>query len=86
MPKMLRGEKFLTPAEVGRVLGVTGWTVRQYIQAGRLPAVRTVTGRYLIREDDARSIDPRPYFPTTARQGCEQPRSPVGVLMPDAIP
>ena len=42
----------LTPDDVGERYGVTGETVRGWIRAGRLPAVRLPSGHYRISEAD----------------------------------
>jgi excisionase family DNA binding protein len=38
---------FLTSAEAGRVLGVTGERVRQLVRSGRLEAIATPLGRLI---------------------------------------
>jgi excisionase family DNA binding protein len=44
---------YLSPNEVGRRWGTTGESVRRMIKSGKLPALRTPSGRYRIHRDDA---------------------------------
>ena len=44
-------EETLTPAQAGRLLGVTAERVRQLSEAGRLDVVRTPLGRLYRRRD-----------------------------------
>lgn len=48
--EMRNGVRFLTTREAGRVLCVSHYSVRRYIQAGLLPAVRC--GNWLVGESD----------------------------------
>ena len=43
--------KFYSPADAGLVLGLSGDRVRQLIDDGTLPAIRTAGGRYLISKE-----------------------------------
>lgn len=43
--RQMAEEKWLSPAEAGRILGVSAARIRQFIDQGRLVAERTVLGR-----------------------------------------
>lgn len=44
-------EDLITPAQAGRLLGVTSERVRQLADSGRLPVVRSPLGRLFSRTD-----------------------------------
>jgi excisionase family DNA binding protein len=46
----------LTPADVGRILGLTPDAVRALNNKGRLPALKTVGGRRLFRRSDVEKL------------------------------
>ncbi len=53
--------RYLTTGQAGRRWGVTSETVREWVRTGRVPAVRTPSGRFLIAERDVQplpSVDP----------------------------
>ena len=49
--EMVVFENFVTPAGAGRILDLTPCRVRQLIDEGRLPALKTPLGRLLSRAD-----------------------------------
>ena len=49
---MNNDELLLTPLDASRVLGVSTDSVRMYSRDGRLPTMKTVTGRRLFRRSD----------------------------------
>ena len=81
MPREVDGEMLLSTGEAGRRLGVTRVTVREWIKRGLLPALRTPTGRFLVRADDLAVVRRRPYRLCDGKgregRGHEQPRPPI---------
>lgn len=53
MPENYDRADYLKPSEVAALWGVTPQAVRHQIRIGRLPALRTPTGNYLIHKNDA---------------------------------
>lgn len=49
-------EELLTPTEAGHVLGLSPDTVRVLCDKGRLPALRTMSGRRLVRRCDVERL------------------------------
>lgn len=49
-------EELLTPTEAGHVLGLSPDTVRVLCDKGRLPALRTMSGRRLVRRGDVERL------------------------------
>jgi len=47
--------RILSPAEAARAAGVAVQTLKLWTDTGRLPAMRTATGRRVIREEDLRA-------------------------------
>jgi excisionase family DNA binding protein len=54
MPDDYDRADYLTPGQVARIWGVTAEAVRLAIREGRLAALRTPTGRYLVHKRDVR--------------------------------
>jgi excisionase family DNA binding protein len=54
MPDDYDRSQYLTPSQVARLWGVSGDAIRKAIRNGRLPALRTPTGRLLIHKRDTR--------------------------------
>ena len=52
----LTEEILLTPCDAGRILGLTPEAVRALNNKGRLPALKTVTGRRLFRRTDVEQL------------------------------
>ena len=52
----LADDTLLTPAEAGRILGLTSDGVRALNNKGRLPALKTLTGRRLFRRSDVERL------------------------------
>ncbi|NTX04503.1 helix-turn-helix domain-containing protein [Myxococcus sp. CA051A] len=46
----------MTPSEAGHVLGLSPDTVRVLCDKGRLPALRTMSGRRLVRRGDVERL------------------------------
>jgi excisionase family DNA binding protein len=46
----------MTPSEAAALLGVSADTVRNYSDEGKLPTLRTVTGRRLFRRSDVKKL------------------------------
>ncbi|MFY2562946.1 helix-turn-helix domain-containing protein [Corallococcus terminator] len=46
----------MTPTEAGHVLGLSSDTVRVLCDKGRLPALRTMSGRRLVRRADVERL------------------------------
>lgn len=51
---------YVTTTEASRTLGVTPQTIRRWIDAGHVRAVRTATGRLLVERDSLADAVPRP--------------------------
>jgi excisionase family DNA binding protein len=49
-------EVLLTPSDAGRILGLTPEAVRALNNRGRLPALKTLTGRRLFRRSDVEQL------------------------------
>lgn len=49
-------EELMTPSEAARVLGVSADSVRDFSDAGKLPTLRTVSGRRLFRRGDVERL------------------------------
>lgn len=49
-------QDLLTPAEVARLLDVTPETVRGWANAGKIPVLRTQTGRRLFERDQVERL------------------------------
>lgn len=47
-----RGD-YIRPSEVAKMWGVSASAVRKLIKTGKLPALRTPTGRLLVKRSDA---------------------------------
>lgn len=43
--------EYFTPSQVGRKLGVTAYTVREWIKAGKLKALKSSNGRLRITDE-----------------------------------
>lgn len=54
---------YVTPAHAAKIAGVSGETVRNHIKQGKIPAVRTHGGRFLIHKDDVCKLAPSPVEP-----------------------
>jgi excisionase family DNA binding protein len=52
----LEDEDLLTPLDAARVLGISPETVRALSNAGRLPTLRTVSGRRLFRRSEVERL------------------------------
>jgi len=46
-------DDYLTPSQAGKRMGVSAQTVRRWIDQGRIAAIQTPGGRYLIHKTDA---------------------------------
>ena len=53
--------KYLSPEEVGKMFRASKWTVRRWVEAGRLPAVR-VGRRLLIPAEAVKQLAQLPHF------------------------
>jgi excisionase family DNA binding protein len=53
-------DRLISTGRAAQELGVTSQTVRRWIDEGKLPAVRSHTGRYLVRVADVDQLRPRP--------------------------
>lgn len=49
-------DRLITTTEAGKILGVSGQTVRDWIGANRLISIRTVGGKIRIRLSDAEKL------------------------------
>jgi excisionase family DNA binding protein len=54
---------WFSPEGAGRFLGVSGQTIRRWIADGRIEAVRTPSGRYLLHRDVVEAAQPKPVQP-----------------------
>lgn len=48
-------DRLISPAEAAQILGVSNETVRRWIRANKMPAVRTPGGGYRVRRSDLRT-------------------------------
>jgi excisionase family DNA binding protein len=51
---------WFSPERAGPLLGMSGQTVRRWIREGRITAVRTPSGRFLIHRDAIAAAQPKP--------------------------
>jgi len=64
-------DDLLLPSEAARIIGVSPDSVRGYAASGKLPCMRTVSGRRLFRRSDVdalvvqRALSPRGRIPVT---------------------
>jgi excisionase family DNA binding protein len=49
-------DELMTPSEAARVLGLSPDSVRSFADTGRLPTLRTVSGRRLFRRGDVEKL------------------------------
>lgn len=56
-------DRLMSTGRAAQELGVTSQTVRRWIDEGRLEAVRSATGRFLVRAGDVDALRPQPYTP-----------------------
>jgi len=53
----LVSETFLTPAEAGERLGISGRTIRRWVEAGHISGVILPSGMYRVPESAVESIE-----------------------------
>jgi helix-turn-helix protein len=58
MPKQSRKSEWLTPAQVGEMLGISKQRVSQLIKSGRLPTI-TIDKKYYVSPADVESLKDR---------------------------
>jgi predicted site-specific integrase-resolvase len=59
----MREEILLTPSAAARLIGKSEQSVKIYAESGKLPCIRTTTGRRLFRQSDCEEF---------ARKQCEK--------------
>jgi predicted site-specific integrase-resolvase len=52
----MREEILLTPSAAARLIGKSEQSVKIYAESGKLPCIKTTTGRRLFRESDCREF------------------------------